>query len=108
MTAKDIELLMQAIAPVIKEYTEGVVAPLRSRITELNQELAEVKSTKHTLADAYKGVWQPTQFDRYERGSAVTFEGSLWIARAATRAKPGTNDEWQLAVKRGSDGKDLR
>ncbi len=55
------------------------------------------------LAEAYKGVWKA---EAYKRGSAVTWGGSLWIARRDTEAKPEANDDWQLAVKRGRDGKD--
>jgi hypothetical protein len=37
----------------------------------------------------------------------VTHEGSGWIAQRATNAKPGTpNSGFQLAIKRGRDGKD--
>lgn len=52
----------------------------------------------------YRGVWRTGKF---EPGDAVTFGGSLFIARAKTTAKPETgSDDWQLAVKRGRDGKD--
>ncbi len=55
------------------------------------------------LADAYKGVWKA---EAYKRGNAVTWGGSLWIALRDTEVKPETNADWQLAVKRGRDGKD--
>jgi len=57
----------------------------------------------------------PTLIDRgvfkagesYERGDAVTWAGSIWIAQKDTEAKPDTPDSgWRLAVKRGRDGKD--
>lgn len=41
----------------------------------------------------------------YERGDAVTWGGSLWIAQRSTSSKPGDGDDWRLAVKRGRDGK---
>ena len=51
------------------------------------------------------GVW----VDRtYAAGDAVSHGGSLFIAQAATTAKPGKSDDWRLAVKRGSDGRDYR
>jgi integrin beta 3 len=40
----------------------------------------------------------------YEKGDAVSYDGSLWIARQATTARPATADGaagWRLAVKRG-------
>lgn len=42
----------------------------------------------------------------YKAGHAVTFGGSLWVAREVTDSKPGTDDTWRLAVKKGRDGKD--
>jgi integrin beta 3 len=42
----------------------------------------------------------------YERGDGVTFQGSYWIAQRETTAKPGEDDSWRLAVKKGRDGKD--
>lgn len=51
----------------------------------------------------YHGVWTPKQ---YEKGDGVTWAGSLWIAKTTTSMKPGDgSDGWQLAVKRGADGK---
>lgn len=55
----------------------------------------------------YRGVWQDGA--RYEKGDSVTWGGSAWIAKADTTAKPGAADDaaraWQLAVKKGTDGK---
>ena len=52
------------------------------------------------------GVWKEGQ--AYVPGDAVTLGGSLFIAQAETTAKPGKSDEWRLAVKRGTDGRDAR
>lgn len=43
----------------------------------------------------------------YERGDAVTWAGSLWIAQRSAETKPGDGEDWRLAVKRGRDGKSL-
>lgn len=51
-----------------------------------------------------RGVYQAER--GYEPGDAVTWAGSLWVAKAATTAKPDTGPDWRLAVKRGRDGKD--
>lgn len=59
----------------------------------------------------------PTVIDRgvfkegkaYQRGDAVSFGGSLWIAQADTaEGKPdaGEGSCWRLSVKKGRDGKD--
>lgn len=53
-----------------------------------------------------RGVW--AQQD-YEKGDAVSYGGSLWIAQEdAPDGAPGTTKGWRLAVKKGRDGKDLR
>lgn len=99
--------IMDSIADVIRQFTDAAVAPLMKRLDALERENADLKAAAaKNLADFYRGVWQPAQFDAYQRGMAVTHDGCLWIARVETRAKPGTNDDWQLAVKRGRDGKD--
>lgn len=45
--------------------------------------------------------------ETYERGNGVSWGGSFWIARKAGElGKPGTGDDWRLAVKKGRDGRD--
>lgn len=52
-----------------------------------------------------RGVFR--EGETYDRGDAVTFGGSLWIAQKdAPVGKPGFSDDWRLGVKRGRDGKD--
>lgn len=53
-----------------------------------------------------KGTWKSGI--EYEQGDAVTMAGSLWICQSKSQDRPGTSNAWRLAVKRGSDGKDLR
>lgn len=54
-----------------------------------------------------KGVFKPD--DKYLKGDAVSYGGSLHIARKnAPAGVPGASDDWRLAVKRGRDGRDLR
>jgi collagen triple helix repeat protein len=52
------------------------------------------------------GVWK--EGTSYAAGDGVTLGGSFFIAQTATTAKPGKSDDWRLAVKRGSDGRDFR
>jgi HK97 family phage prohead protease len=53
----------------------------------------------------YKGVFKSGE--TYDRGSFVTFGGSLWHSGAKTTdAPPG--GAWTLAVRRGADGRDAR
>lgn len=51
------------------------------------------------------GVWTEKE---YEKGDAVSFGGSIFIAQSKTKTKPETGPEWRLAVKRGRDGNDVR
>lgn len=52
-----------------------------------------------------RGVWKDGQ--TYERGDAVTWGGSLHVAKKDTSTKPDTPDsDWRLSAKRGRDGKD--
>lgn len=51
-----------------------------------------------------RGVFQSGR--KYEKGDIVTYSGSAFIAQCATSAKPETNKDWRLFVKRGRDGKD--
>ena len=113
LSSRVVDLLLKqdhANAKVFAEYIETVEKRLvesTRKIQNLEKELAEQKAAPPpTLADSYAGVWQPSL---HRRGAVVTMDGSLWIAKAAaTEAKPGTSDDWQLMVKRGRDGKDLR
>jgi Collagen triple helix repeat (20 copies) len=52
------------------------------------------------------GVWK--EDTTYAAGDGVTLGGSFFIAQIATTAKPGKSDDWRLAVKRGTDGRDWR
>jgi len=52
-----------------------------------------------------RGVFK--EGNEYVPGDGVTCGGSFWIAQKQTKLRPGTNDEWRLAVKKGRDGKDF-
>lgn len=45
--------------------------------------------------------------ETYEPGNGVSWGGSFWIAQKdGALPKPGTGDDWRLAVKKGRDGRD--
>jgi hypothetical protein len=72
--------------------------PLRQRIAELESKGIE-----------YVGTFQRAM--GYRRGQCVTFDGSMYvcIADVAPGAdQPGSGKSFQLAVKRGQDGAQLR
>jgi len=52
----------------------------------------------------YRGIYKDGE---WERGDEVTWGGSMWIAKRDTADKPETSDAWQLATKRGQNGRDL-
>ena len=45
-------------------------------------------------------------YGAYATGDAITWGGSLWIALRDNTEKPESGDAWQLAVKKGRDGRD--
>lgn len=52
-----------------------------------------------------RGVWRGD--GEYERGDAVTSDGSLWIAREDNPThEPGKGPQWRLAVTKGKNGRD--
>jgi hypothetical protein len=52
----------------------------------------------------YQGIWK--EGVDYSAGDATTFSGGIWVAREATRDKPGDGPSaWTLATKPGRNGK---
>lgn len=64
---------------------------------------AEIKSIALPIP-MYRGVFD--ERETYDAHDMVTWGGSVWAATASTKAKPGSDDTWRLAVKKGRDGKD--
>lgn len=56
-----------------------------------------------SFADVYRDVYRADE--SYTRGDVVTWGGSLWLAKADTRAKPEQSPDWKLIVKRGADAR---
>lgn len=54
----------------------------------------------------YCGVWSAK--DAYGEHDFVTHDGSMWCCLTPTSSKPGTDESWQLCVKKGRDGRDAR
>jgi hypothetical protein len=66
---------------------------LEARVAQLEAALAERK---------YYGVWRERG---YKAHNSVTHDGSVWIALEDTASRPGDDETWQLAVKKGRDGR---
>ena len=97
ISEKEIEAIAKGMAPIIKEYVRAAVNPLE-------RELVELKSK----GVRFMGVHQRAV--SYRLGSLVTFDGALFAAvrDVAEGEVPKSSDGWQLCVKAGRDGKDLR
>src|SRR5262245_18461068 len=68
----------------------------------IGEAVHEIKTA--TVLDA--GVWKDGT--TYAAGDGVSLCGSFFVAQKVTSAKPGKSDEWRLAMKRGSDGRDAQ
>lgn len=57
----------------------------------------------------YCGVWSDQRAGGFQRGDVVTWDGCCWVALKDTTARPANGSgsaDWQLAVKKGRDGRD--
>jgi hypothetical protein len=104
-------IVQTAVAP-LKQRIESLEAMLRGeeKITKTirtrrdanGQLVADVYESEGT-AIKYRGIWNAD--NQYNEGDFVTDKGSMWCCLASTRLRPGSNQDWQLAVKRGRDAK---
>jgi len=98
-------LLQEYIDQRVERMIEGasVTTPDggRTMLWSLGGKVHAVKTA--VVLDA--GIWKE---GAYGVGDGVTSGGSFWIAQTETTAKPGKSDDWRLAVKRGTDGRDWR
>jgi hypothetical protein len=87
-----------------RELTEILKAALAlrdRRIEALESRILQVE--KHAAELKYCGVWRDGE--QYRKNNFVTHDGSVWICLRDTEGKPGCSMEWQLAVRKGKDGK---
>ncbi len=86
----------------VARFVRGLLDPLAKRIETLEAENADFQ--RQLDAREHKGVWSDTTL--YVKHNSVTHAGSLWICREDDPSgRPGECDAWQLAVKRGRDGR---
>jgi len=111
--------IKQALAPLVARMTALERNDLALAIAALGERLDTLETREPVPGPAgppgppgeagapglrYCGVFVGGK--SYGVGDAVTSDGSLWICRADTAAKPGADGAWQLAVKRGRDARD--
>ena len=105
--AADLTLLQEYIDQRIERMIEAttVTTPDGGRTLLWCLGGRKVREVKTSLVlDA--GVWKEGTI--YAAGDGVTLGGSFFIAQLNTSSKPGKSDDWRLAVKRGTDGRDWR
>ena len=89
--------LAKELCDLIRQHVAAVTKSLRDRVEVLEKQAAEFK---------YVGVWRDGA--NYRKNNFCTHDGSVWICLADTEGRPGQSLQWQLAVKRGRDGKDAK
>jgi hypothetical protein len=85
------------------EMGKAIRGLIEERLAPLESRLAELESRPPGLL--YDGVWEAGK--NYPRHTGVSQGGSVWVALVDTpTGPPGATADWQLACKRGRDGKD--
>lgn len=102
MTPEELSEFMRAIGSFTHDRIQLAVEPLKKQIKNLSDRVEDLEAS----GIKYCGVWQ--RANEYKRGDVATHEGSMFVAVANPRLgeMPGQSLNWQLAVKRGRDGKD--
>lgn len=96
MTKKDIELIWEGVAPVLRDYVARAVEPIGPRLLAIEKRLTEMEKSPFV----YEGVYQSAR--NYSRGTFVTFDGAIWHCnKPSVGQKPGTDSSWSLACKSG-------
>jgi hypothetical protein len=79
----------------------------RGLLARLDTQAQRIKALEERPTIHYEGTFK--EGVGYLAGAAVTHAGSVWIAKATTTVRPGIEGSgWQLAAKRGADGRDAR
>lgn len=113
--ASDLKVIEKMVAEQIGTQVGAFIASLRVTSADEGRTLvfeakAGESTAKHEVRTGLvldRGIFR--EGTEYAKGDGVTFGGSWWIAVAEKATdKPGTSDQWRLAVKRGRDGKDAK
>lgn len=91
----DTEFLAKCWAPIIREFVERELDPIKRRVSDAEARLAGAMN--------FRGVFQRAQ--SYRRGDCVVSDGALWFCIRdvdGSGGKPGTDaasNAWQLTGK---------
>jgi hypothetical protein len=103
LDAKDVELTARE-GDVVEKVLSIVAKGVGAEIHRMEKRIAELE-TRPTMK--YEGVWDEQKV--YRIGDFCTDGGSMFCCRESNvGARPGSSDAWQLAVKKGRDGRDVR
>jgi len=94
--------------PLLESLMAGIGSFMREQLDERDAEIAKLEARLATLETRptlrYMGVW--AQGISYRAGDFVTDHGSMFHCNeTGTKSRPGDGAGWQLAVKRGMDGR---
>ena len=103
--AADLTLLQEYIDQRVERMVEAASVTTPDGGRTLRWSLGGKVHAIKTAIVLDAGIWKE---GAYSVGDGVTSGGSFWIAQTETTAKPGKSDDWRLAVKRGTDGRDWR
>lgn len=96
---------IRRMAEIVVEEMAAALKTRDARIRDLEARIAALESRISEFS--YKGVWRPATV--YRESNSVTDNGSLWFCRVPqSTQRPGDGSDWQLAVKRGRDGRNGR
>jgi hypothetical protein len=84
------------VAAVVEIFGEQI-RKLDAKLGKLILHEARIAELEANLFE-YAGVWRDGE---YRRGQFVTHQGGIFHCNERTTARPGTNKQWQLAVKSG-------
>jgi Collagen triple helix repeat (20 copies) len=104
--ASDLTLLQEQIERRIERTIAAATLTTPDSGRTLHWKIGDAVHEIKTAIVLDAGVWK--EGASYTAGDGVTLGGSFFIAQTTTAAKPGKSDDWRLAVKRGSDGRDAR
>jgi hypothetical protein len=106
---EDLERLAEGLAQVavckdeIDELGKEALARLITLIGSFDYVVKRIEALEERPVPKYLGAWKAKRM--YAEESFVTSDGSIWHANQSTDTKPGTDNNWTLAVKKGRDGR---
>ncbi|WP_453953688.1 hypothetical protein [Bradyrhizobium sp. USDA 377] len=99
---REIEAMMDAIAPVVRAFVEKAVAPLVDRLCKLEQKTLELQERPLV---PWAGTWDAEK--EFKRNTFCSDRGAMWFAMTDSKGvRPGSGDGvWRLCVKAGRDAR---